>query len=123
MQRFNLSVRVNDNGDAQVEVHDRHKRPLFNPPFADNELGGGILTVQAKNVAHAQAVCHALNVIDQTPGTYFSPAVNRSIRDMVEAKREESHMSKDEWEKLLREPWKTHPPVGTLQNDEEGRPA
>lgn len=123
MQRFNLSIRVNDHGDAQVELHDRHKRPLFNPPFADNELGGGILTCQARNIEHARAVCTAMNTLDQLPGGYLSPAASRSMQDMLDTKRAESHTSDEEWAKLLREPWKVDPPVGTLQNDEEGRAA
>ena len=80
MQRFNLSVRVDGNGNPQVELHDRFKRPLCGPPFGDHELGGGILTVQGRNIDDAAEVRDALNTLNNVRRGCLSPAVMRSAR-------------------------------------------
>lgn len=92
-QRFNISTRVDDNGTIHSEVHDREKRGLFGPPFADDQLGGGILTTQ--NVNDALVVCNALNALDQLPAGKCSPSIIRAASHMVETKAHAAHVSRE----------------------------
>jgi len=100
-KRFNLSVRTRDDGGILVDLHDREKEGLYNPPFADKELGGGILSTtnvlgtDMVQVNEFAAVRDVLNALDELDANKCSPSVIRALAHMVEQKQVAAHIERE----------------------------